>query len=133
MQAHPIRGTVHLAGAKLASLPQLQHYEVPGTRQTVAAIVSLQVLICASVLAQNASAVKAASIRLIAAVAALHSGGFLLGYVTPKLLKVGERQSRTISIEVGMYVPCWVADLWDSCCACMHCESSELPHMEGQL
>ena len=40
----------------------------------------LQVLICASVLAQNAAAVRNASIQLLLAVAALHSGGFFLGY-----------------------------------------------------
>ena len=62
----------------------------------------VQVLICASVLAQNAAAVKQASLKLLAAVFTLHAGGFTFGYVLAKLLGTQERQARTMSIEVGM-------------------------------
>lgn len=62
----------------------------------------LQVLICSSVMAQNAAAVRAASLRLVAAVFALHAGGFALGYAVARLLGVRVQQARTISIEVGM-------------------------------
>lgn len=63
---------------------------------------NLQVLICASVLAQNAAAVKQASLKLLAAVFTLHSGGFAFGYFLARLFGVKERQARTMSIEVGM-------------------------------
>lgn len=62
----------------------------------------LQVLICCSVMAQNAAAVKQASFQILVAVAVLHAGGFALGYLVSKLFGAGERQARTISIEVGM-------------------------------
>lgn len=61
-----------------------------------------QVLICASVLAQNAAAVKQASVKLLAAVLTLHAGGFAFGYLLAKLVGTQERQARTMSIEVGM-------------------------------
>ena len=62
----------------------------------------LQVLICASVLAQNATAVKQASLGLVGAVFTLHAGGFLLGYLLARAFGAKERQARTMSIEVGM-------------------------------
>ena len=61
-----------------------------------------QVLICASVLAQNADSVKQASLGLLGAVFALHSGGFACGYGLARLFGAQERQARTMSIEVGM-------------------------------
>jgi len=64
--------------------------------------VSMTVLICASVLAQNAAAVKQASVKLLGAVFALHASGFALGYLLARVFGVGERQARTMSIEVGM-------------------------------
>lgn len=64
--------------------------------------VSMTVLICASVLAQNAAAVKQASLKLLAAVFTLHAGGFAFGYLLAKLVGTQERQARTMSIEVGM-------------------------------
>jgi len=59
-------------------------------------------LICASVIGQNAAAVRASGLTLVAAVAALHAGGFALGYACSTVLGFSERERRTISIEVGM-------------------------------
>ena len=59
-------------------------------------------LICASIIGQNQMAILGAGVSLIAAVATLHSAGFLLGYITPALLRFDEGTRRTISIEVGM-------------------------------
>lgn len=64
--------------------------------------VSMTVLICASIIAVNAAAVSTAGPRLLGGVAALHSGGFLLGYWMSRFLGLAERQCRTNSIEVGM-------------------------------
>ncbi|KAK9906403.1 hypothetical protein WJX75_001255 [Coccomyxa subellipsoidea] len=63
---------------------------------------AMTVLVSASIISQNAAAVRAAGPRLILAVASLHTGGFALGYGLSKLLGVKERQARTNSIEVGM-------------------------------
>ena len=51
---------------------------------------------------QNQMAILGAGVSLIAAVATLHSAGFLLGYITPALLRFDEGTRRTISIEVGV-------------------------------
>lgn len=59
-------------------------------------------LIVASILAQNASAIKASAGVLLLAVLLLHAGGFALGYVVTKLLRFPESTARTVSIEVGM-------------------------------
>jgi len=58
--------------------------------------------ICGSVIANNAAAVLSAGPRLLAAVAALHAGGFFLGYSISKILGLPESAARTNSIEVGM-------------------------------
>jgi BASS family bile acid:Na+ symporter len=59
-------------------------------------------LVCASIIGQNAAAVRAAGPRLVAAVATLHALGFGLGYGAARLLGHGPSVARTISIEVGM-------------------------------
>eukprot|EP00891_Asterochloris_glomerata_P006302 jgi/Astpho2/6302/e_gw1.00089.16.1_t len=64
--------------------------------------VSMVVLVVASVMSQNAAAVKCAGPQLLGAVVALHTGGFALGYLVSKALGVPERSARTNSIEVGM-------------------------------
>ncbi|KAK9842367.1 hypothetical protein WJX84_007287 [Apatococcus fuscideae] len=56
-------------------------------------------LICASIVAQNAAAVKTAGLQLLAAICALHLGGFGLGYFVSRGLGIPERQARTNSIE----------------------------------
>ena len=59
-------------------------------------------LIVASIIGAGRDEILGAAYRLVAAVAALHMGGFALGYYV-SLLMVGERRAaRTISIEVGM-------------------------------
>lgn len=66
-------------------------------------IASLTVaLICASVIAKNATTVLAAGPNLLGALLLLHTGGFLLGYLGARTLKLSERTARTMSIEVGM-------------------------------
>jgi BASS family bile acid:Na+ symporter len=59
-------------------------------------------LICASIIGQSAADVLAASGRLLAAVGALHAGGFALGYLAPRLLGQRASVNRTVAIEVGM-------------------------------
>jgi BASS family bile acid:Na+ symporter len=58
--------------------------------------------ICGSVIAQNASAVASAGLRLLLAVGLLHAGGFAFGYGLSKVLGMPEKVARTNSIEVGM-------------------------------
>ncbi len=60
------------------------------------------VLIVASIIGGNRELILAANWRLLAAPALLHIGGFGLGYVAAKLLRLDEGDSRTVSIEVGM-------------------------------
>lgn len=59
-------------------------------------------LICASIIGSNAETVRDSALILFSAVALLHVGGFGLGYLMARLLKLSEIASRTVSIEVGM-------------------------------
>lgn len=59
-------------------------------------------LICASIIGQNARAVKNSGWLLLLGVFLLHGGGFFLGYFFSKVFGYGQNISRTISIEVGM-------------------------------
>ncbi len=59
-------------------------------------------LICASIIGSNVEAMKQAALVLFAAVTMLHLGGFGLGYLTGKILKLPTNSRRTLSIEVGM-------------------------------
>lgn len=64
--------------------------------------VILIMLICASIIGSNAQTVRDSALVLFTAVALLHIGGFALGYLLARLLKLPELASRTVSIEVGM-------------------------------
>ncbi len=59
-------------------------------------------LIVASIVGQNAEAVRSSGFRLLAAVGLVHAGGFLLGYLVGCLFRYDVTVARTISIEVGM-------------------------------
>jgi BASS family bile acid:Na+ symporter len=59
-------------------------------------------LIVASIIGAGRDAILDAGPRLVLAVASLHAGGFLFGYVFSRLLGADVRTARTISIEVGM-------------------------------
>jgi bile acid transporter len=59
-------------------------------------------LIVASIVGQNATAVKTSGGILLLAVVLLHAGGFAVGYVVARLLRCEAVVARTISIEVGM-------------------------------
>ena len=59
-------------------------------------------LIVASIVGQNAEAIKKSGGILLLAVFLLHAGGFFLGYLFSRLLGYGTIVNRTISIEVGM-------------------------------
>jgi len=59
-------------------------------------------LICASVMARSAEAVRQASSVLFLGVFGLHAGGFGLGYTLSRILGLPEATARTNSIEVGM-------------------------------
>lgn len=60
------------------------------------------VLIVASVIGQNRDLILGSGWRLLAAPALLHIGGFALGYLAARALKLPVEDRRTISIEVGM-------------------------------
>ncbi len=60
------------------------------------------VLIVASAIGQNRELVLTSGWRLLAAPALLHLGGFGLGYLAARVLRLQERDCRTLSIEVGM-------------------------------
>lgn len=59
-------------------------------------------LICASIIGQSATAIRASAGRLLLAVSLLHVLGFLLGYVAARLSGFDKQVARTVSIEVGM-------------------------------
>jgi len=59
-------------------------------------------LICASIIARNAEAVRQSAALLLLGVFLLHAGGFALGYLFARLLGYDKIVCRTISIEVGM-------------------------------
>lgn len=59
-------------------------------------------LICSSIIGQNAAAIRESGGRLLLAVATLHAGGFALGYVFARLFGYNRQICRTVSIEVGM-------------------------------
>merc|ERR1712146_500343 len=46
--------------------------------------------------------IKLINKNLFIGIVGLHAGGFVLGYVVPKLGRAGEKKSRAISIETGM-------------------------------
>jgi bile acid:Na+ symporter, BASS family len=83
------------------------HHLVPGAVKRVVMIapaisVAAIVLICASIIGQNAAQIRRAGGVLLWAVFLLHAGGFFLGYVVSRLLGYDKIISRTISVEVGM-------------------------------
>jgi BASS family bile acid:Na+ symporter len=59
-------------------------------------------LIVASIIGAGREAILEAGPRLLLAIASLHAGGFLLGYVLSRLTRADVRTARTVSIEVGM-------------------------------
>ena len=84
----------------------LNHF-VPGLSRRVSAaspLVSVVaiVMIVASIIGQNRELVLGSGWRLLAAPALLHAGGFLLGYLAARILRLAEPDARTVSIEVGM-------------------------------
>lgn len=84
----------------------LNHY-LPGLVKKVTAYTPLLavlsiVFIVDYILAAKRQAILNGGSRLILAIVTLHTLGFLLGYLLSKLLALGERDARTISVEVGM-------------------------------
>jgi BASS family bile acid:Na+ symporter len=59
-------------------------------------------LIVASIIGAGREAILQAGPRLLLAIASLHAGGFLVGYVFSRVMRADVRTARTISIEVGM-------------------------------
>ena len=59
-------------------------------------------LICGDIIGKNADRVRESGVDLLAALIALHGGGFALGYFFARLFGYAETERRTISIEVGM-------------------------------
>jgi BASS family bile acid:Na+ symporter len=59
-------------------------------------------LICGSIIAQNAAAVRGAGLLLLVAIVLLHVAGFGVGYLFARLVGYPTLIARTISIETGM-------------------------------
>jgi len=74
------------------------------TVQPVAPLVSVVTiaLVCASIVGQNAAAIRTSGLQLLAAVAAVHALGFGVGSLFARAFRFDRPISRTISIEVGM-------------------------------
>jgi BASS family bile acid:Na+ symporter len=70
----------------------------------VAPLVSVMTiaLVCASIIGQNAAAVRSSGPRLLLAVVLLHAIGFCVGYLFARLWGYDRIVARTVSIEVGM-------------------------------
>ena len=64
--------------------------------------VLLITLIVASIIGQGKEIILTSGIQLLGAIMVLHLFGFLLGYLTAKIVFKNEQVSRTIAIEVGM-------------------------------
>jgi BASS family bile acid:Na+ symporter len=75
-----------------------------GKLQPVAplAAVVMITLIVASIIGEGRDAILESAVRLLLAVATLHSGGFLFGYLLSRVTRSDRQTARTVSIEVGM-------------------------------
>ena len=84
----------------------LHHFSPRAVRTVtpVAPLISVLmiVLICASVIGQNANEVKQSGGLLLLGVFLLHAGGFFLGYWFARIFGYDQIVCRTVSIEVGM-------------------------------
>ena len=83
------------------------HHKFPGLHKPVAEVgplvsVLLICMICASIIGNSRDAILENGARLLAAVALVHSLGFLLGWMTAKAFRFANPEVRAISIEVGM-------------------------------
>ena len=100
------RDTVRVVLAPLVIGLALHH----GTPRLVKAVLPVMplvsvvtiVLICASVIGQNAANIRTSGAILLLAVFLLHAGGFALGHLFARLFGYDEIIRRTVSIEVGM-------------------------------
>jgi len=90
-----------LAGAALLKYwaPRFTQRILPAA--PLAAVVMIT-LIVASIIGAGRDVIVQAALRLLLAVATLHAGGFLFGYLLSRLTGSDVRTARTISIEVGM-------------------------------
>jgi BASS family bile acid:Na+ symporter len=99
-------GTLKVVIAPVLMGVALNHYAPRAVQiiNPVAPLISVIAiaLICASIVGSNVEAMKEAALILFTAVTLLHVGGFGLGYVTGKILKLPTNSRRTLSIEVGM-------------------------------
>jgi len=59
-------------------------------------------LVCASIVGQNAAAIRESGLRLLAAVSLVHALGFGVGYLFARGFGYDRIVARTVSIEVGM-------------------------------
>ncbi|XP_078435162.1 putative sodium/metabolite cotransporter BASS1, chloroplastic [Wolffia australiana] len=60
-------------------------------------------MLCGRAIAQNAASILGSGLKVAVAAVLLHASGFFFGYVLSRwTMGVGEREARTISIEVGM-------------------------------
>ena len=68
----------------------------------IVTVVLMITLIVASIIGAGRTVILESGARLLLAVASLHGGGFLFGYVLSKAIGSDRTTARTISIEVGM-------------------------------
>jgi len=98
--------TIQVVALPLAGAALLKQWAPGLTRHLLPVAPLLAVimitLIVASIIGSGRDAILVAGPRLLLAVASLHAGGFLIGYVAARLGGVDVRSARTISIEVGM-------------------------------
>lgn len=59
-------------------------------------------MICASIIGRNREAIMENAVVLFAAVMLLHGVGFLLGWATARICRLGPAEAEAVSIEVGM-------------------------------
>lgn len=83
------------------------HHKFPGLQKPVAEFgplvsVLLICMICASIIGNSRDAILENGVRLLVAVALVHSLGFLLGWTSAKVFRFSNPEARAISIEVGM-------------------------------
>lgn len=80
-------------------MPRLTRWVLPAAPVVAVAAITL---IVSSIIGAARSIILGSGLSLIAAVASLHAGGFLFGYLLSKPLARNEITARTVSIEVGM-------------------------------
>jgi BASS family bile acid:Na+ symporter len=101
-----LRSTVQVVVLPILAAALLKYWAPRFTQRILPAAplaaVIMITLIVASIIGAGRDVILQAAPRLLLAVASLHAGGFLFGYILTRLTGSDVRTARTISIEVGM-------------------------------